>query len=1098
MNFTMFIHQKKLLTIINKFLWRKIFNQSSLFLVWEKSIQGEYQKLHYQLICLMMIFGLSGNVIAAEKSDKVFFNIPRQRADLSLISFAEQADVTLLFPMDKVQGKDTNSVIGKYSIMDALVSLLKNTGLKTKTDESGQLSILIDPNFERNKDMVDYKKNRVASAVLAVLGAVAVAPQVQAEDTSKAKEVEVIEVRGIRGSLARAMDVKREAGGVVDSISAEDIGKFPDTNVAESLQRITGVSIDRSGGEGQMITVRGFGPQFNTVLVNGRQIASENASRAFSFDTVASEMVSSLDVHKTSTATMQSGGVGSTVNISTAKPFAIGGFKFAGSVKGVYDGNSKETTPQVSALISNTFNDEAFGVLFAVSHQERETRLNQAQTDGWLENVGIPNPKTQTGEDYSGNIFSARNYDHKVTFENRTRTNANLVLQYAPTDNLIITADALYSDFDIETNATSYGHWFTAPNIENAVVDENGTVVDMYQEIGLATDFHAKKFDRLTESKSFGLNIDWDVNDNLNMQFDLSTSNATRDENNGRGDQLSLIGYANRVRFSIDDNILPLASDFASADASIYSGQQELDNLAYDPAVTPDGVADFYDTANSKAHVMLRRGWAVEDDLTQLRWNNVWSTDGDTGLTAVKFGAMYSSETKNLDRWDNEGAGIHCVYCGYPDTPDMADFDQYVFDAGSNFLGDVSGSGRMPTSWLAHDGEANFAYLESYYASANADTISFDAVKRDNSFEISEDVYSFYLELDFEGELAGMLISSTAGFRYESTSTDVQGTTAPVTGLTILDKTEMLAQFGAPESFTQSTSYAEILPNFSVKLEITDELVARVAASKTLTRPTLGSMSPVTVITTTRQGGNLNSASGNPALVPFSSDNLDLSLEWYYDDASYVSAGYFRKHVANFIVNSQEPKTFTLESGGLLTDPSTGSNPDAPDADDEVAVFTNTLPNNGESAIVDGWELAAQHTFDSGFGFLANATLVDSNAELDPSDITQVFALTGLSDSLNFVAFYENGPFQGRIAYNWRDSFLQSLTQSNGDGVTIVEEYYQVDASASYDINDNLTVFVEGINLTEEYIHKRGRFANQLLLIEDSGRRFSFGVRGSF
>ncbi|PAJ72140.1 TonB-dependent receptor [Pseudoalteromonas sp. NBT06-2] len=1094
----MFSHQKKLLKTHIKFLWRKIFNHSSLFLVWRKTIQGEYQRLQNRLFCLMMIISLNGNVIATEKRDKVIFNIPRQRADLSLINFAEQADVTLLFPMDKVQGKQTNSVIGEYSIMNALVKLLKNSGLKTKIDESGQLSILIDPSFERNKNMVDYNKNKVASAVLAVLGTVAVSQPVLAEETKKAKEVEVIQVTGIRGSLARAMDVKRDASGVVDSISAEDIGKFPDTNLAESLQRISGVSIDRSGGEGQMITVRGFGPQFNTVLVNGRKIASENASRAFSFDTIASEMVKSLDVHKTSSATVQSGGVGSTVNINTARPFAIDGFKVAGSVKAVVDGNSEKTTPQVSALISNTFNDDTLGVLLALSYQERETRLNQAQTDGWLENVGIPDPKTQSGENYSGNIFSARNYDHKVTFENRTRTNANLVLQYAPLDNLIVTADVLYSDFDIETNATSYGHWFTAPNVENAVVDENGTVIDMYQEIGLATDFHAKKFDRLTSSSSFGLNFNWDINDNLNMQFDLSTSKATRDENNGRGDQLSLIGYANRVRFEIDNNILPLSSNFTSADSSIYSGQQELDGVAYDPTVSPAGVSDFYDTTNSKAHVMLRRGWAVEDDLTQLRWNAIWSTDGDTGLTAVKFGAMYSSETKSLDRWDNEGAGIHCTYCGYPDTPDMSGFEQYIFDAGSDFLSDVSGSGRMPTSWLAHDGEANFAYLEQYYASVNSGTISFDAAKRDNSFEISEDIYSFYLELDFEGELAGMLISSTAGFRYESTSTDVQGTTAPVTALTILDKTEMLAQFGSPELFTQSTSYDEILPNFSVKLEMTDDLIARVAASKTLTRPTLSSMSPVTVITTTRQGGNLNSASGNPALVPFSSDNLDLSLEWYYDEASYLSAGYFRKHVANFIVNSQEPKTFELQSGGLLTDPSTGSTPDAPDADDEVAVFTNTLPNNGESAIVDGWEIAAQHTFNSGFGLLANVTLVNSNAELDPRDITQVFALTGLSDSLNLVTFYENGPFQGRIAYNWRDSFLQSLSQNNGDGVTIVEEYYQIDASASYDVTENLTVFVEGINLTEEYIHKRGRFTNQLLLIEDSGRRFGIGIRSSF
>jgi outer membrane receptor protein involved in Fe transport len=140
-----------------------------------------------------------------------------------------------------------------------------------------------------------------------------------------------------------------------------------------------------------------------------------------------------------------------------------------------------------------------------------------------------------------------------------------------------------------------------------------------------------------------------------------------------------------------------------------------------------------------------------------------------------------------------------------------------------------------------------------------------------------------------------------------------------------------------------------------------------------------------------------------------------------------------------------------------------------------------------------------QHTFsDTGFGFIANATIVDSDAELDPADISQVFALPGLSDSYNLVGFYEDGPFQMRIAYNWRDRFLQSLTQSNGDGVTFVEDYAQIDVSGSYDLTDNISVFFEGINLTEEFVHKRGRFANQLLLVEDSGRRFALGVRGNF
>ncbi|MBJ2129150.1 TonB-dependent receptor [Alteromonas sp. IB21] len=967
-----------------------------------------------------------------------------------------------------------------------------------------------------------YRKTKLACSVAAVLASAISANSAFAQDAQPNNDVEVIEVSGIRSSVAKSMDVKRSSAGVVDAISAEDIGDFPDTNLAESLQRITGVSIDRSGGEGQLITVRGFGPQFNTVLVNGRQMASENDSRAFSFDTIASELVSSLDVHKTSTATMQSGGVGSTININTARPFALNGFKMAGSVKGVYDENSEETTPQFSGLISNTFNDDTFGVLLAVSHQERETRLNQAQMDGWLENVGVPNPVTQSGEAWTGNVFSPRNYDHKVTFEERTRTNANLVFQYAPNDQLVVTADALYSDFDVESEATSYGHWFTAPNLQGVgddgslfdengnrrspTVDANGTIVDLYQEVGLATDMHAKTFDRLTDTYAIGLNFDYQYSDNLNLSFDLSHSEAEREANNGGGDQLSLIGYANRVRFQVDDNILPVASMFASPNGNIYSGQQELDGAIvtgpdgfpiYNPALTPDGVSNHLDEANSRAHVMLRRGWAVEDEVSQLRFDGEYVTDG-SGLTEIRFGAQYSTETKSLTRWDNEGVGIHCTYCGYPDLPEIPAGSQYVFDAGSDFLSDVSGSGRMPTSWLAHDGEANFAFLESYYQSVNGESISFDAVRRNNSFEVEEDILSTYIEFDFEGEVADMFLSATAGVRYESTDVTVNGTQAPITGLTILDQTEMLAGFGDAQSIATESDYDVLLPNFSVRLEITDDLIARFAASSTITRPTLNSMSPVTVITTTRQGGDLTSTSGNPALEPFKSDNLDLSLEYYYDEASYASIGYFRKLVSNFIVNSQEDKTFELADGSLLTDPSTGANASAPDAGDAVAVFTNTLPNNGEDATVDGFELALQHTFDNGFGVLANGTIVDSDAELDPFDINQVFALTGLSDSYNLVAFYETDDYQIRLAYNWRDEFVQSLTQGQGDGPTIVESYQQLDISGSYSVTDNVEIFFEGINLTEEFVHKRGRFSNHLLLVEDSGRRWAFGVRGNF
>ena len=198
-----------------------------MFYVWRKSMHAEYRKLRVGFIYVVMISSIPNWVVAAERTEKVTFYIPRQRADLALIRFAEQADITLLFPMDKMEGKQVNPVSGEYSVMDALNMLLKDTGLKTDISDSGQLSILIDPSFERKNNMANYKKSKVSSAVLAVLGTVAAIPS-HADTESNVEETEVIEVRGIRGALGRAMDAKREAGGVVDSISAEDILEFQD------------------------------------------------------------------------------------------------------------------------------------------------------------------------------------------------------------------------------------------------------------------------------------------------------------------------------------------------------------------------------------------------------------------------------------------------------------------------------------------------------------------------------------------------------------------------------------------------------------------------------------------------------------------------------------------------------------------------------------------------------------------------------------------------------------------------------------------------------------------------------------------------------
>ena len=237
------------------------------------------------------------------------------------------------------------------------------------------------------------------AASLASLNAVAQ----EADTTEEEARQDVVVVTGIRGSLTDAADIKRNADGVVDAISAEDIGKFPDTNLAESLQRITGVSIDRTNGEGNQISVRGFGPSFNLVTLNGRQMPGasspkqENADsqlqpRSFNFAEISADSVAGVEVYKTTRVDLPSGGIGATVNVKTAKPLELEPFVAAGSIKAQMDTSNEagdDITPEVSGIISKTWelnNGGEFGLMFNGSYSERDSREEIVSTDGWLRN----------------------------------------------------------------------------------------------------------------------------------------------------------------------------------------------------------------------------------------------------------------------------------------------------------------------------------------------------------------------------------------------------------------------------------------------------------------------------------------------------------------------------------------------------------------------------------------------------------------------------------------------------------------------------------------------------------------------------------------
>lgn len=898
------------------------------------------------------------------------------------------------------------------------------------------------------------------------------------------KDMEVIQVIGIKGSLQRSISMKRESLQIVDSISAEDIGQFPDSNLAESLQRISGVAIDRSGGEGQSITVRGFGPEFNTVLLNGRRVASDTGARSFNFDVLPAELVSSVDVYKSQPANIDEGGIGSTIVMHTPRPLNYDGFKAVTSVKGVYEDLSGEVSPQLFGMVSDTFADNTFGVLFSVSHQRRKNEIERILTDGYMvlnrdDMTNISADLAAQGYSADDQFFFPQNLNISPVNEDRKRTTINTTLQYAPKSNLEFTLDGMYSKFDVEADTTNVGLFFTPSLISDASFDENGVATSVTENRNL--DATRATLSRPSELYSVGFNADWWINENFNLAFDTSWSKA--ESGGAEGTNVSVMGIA--------------------------IAEQNFNSIDYDAQGLPTlyGVSDaaLLDPSMARAHFnMLGSGGGpfgggqdFSDEILQQRIDARW-TPYFGNLNEVAFGVQYSKQKQAVTIRVTDPQ-VTCAYCGFAvDVPDSLFSETGI---GSDYLGGISG---LPSRWLTFDIDEAIAYLESDEAMAAADaannappgtmaallasTNGFGIAVQPNSSRVEEEIISSYLNFGFGGYWGSMGWNWNVGARYVHTETTAKGVSQVMVDMVRAAADLYTAIFDGEAAVEQTNKYDYFLPTTDFRLNLTDDLIARMAWSRTLTRPPLGNLSPRTTIGSTRPG-NLSASSGNPDLKPFISDNIDVSLEWYFQESSYLTVGYFRKDVKNFLVSTVEDRAFPiLDSENLFNgDP----------------IFEVSLVDNMEKAAVDGFEIGAQYTFDSlpgfwsGFGVTGNATIVDSNAELNVEDTTQTFALVGLGNTYNVIGFYDKDGFQARVAWNRRDRFLQNARGFGGEP-TYVQDYEQVDVRVSYDVTESIQVYAEGINITDEKTKKVGRYDNEILLYERTGPRYTVGITASF
>ncbi|WP_304635171.1 TonB-dependent receptor [Pseudoalteromonas sp.] len=977
-----------------------------------------------------------------------------------------------------------------------------------------------------------FKKKQLAISLSMAMGLSALVPHSAAaeEKSEKASDIEVIQVSGIRGSLVKSMDIKRQSAGVVDAITSEDIGKFPDTNLAESLQRITGVSIDRSNGEGSKITVRGFGPEFNLVTLNNRQMPT-TGGRSFDFGDIATESVSGVEVYKTARSDIPSGGIGATVNITTAKPLSNPGLKASIGAKAVHD-TSNETgdniTPEVSGIYSNTFNDDRFGVLISGSVQERNNREQSMAVDNWIPNVDISSSPdlalTDNNQRADGATWYPQNAGYAFSDNTRKRTNGQLVLQYAPTDRITATLDYTYSKLEFEKDGRSFGVWFNnGGNVSSANINENGTYTKV-TEIGGDYSTNLNRGATENENKSLGLNIDWQVTDNLNIEFDAHNSSA---ESAGVGlghDAFMIIGntscsWCENPTVNIDEKMADFSQgEIPLIDMTLTNGQAEL---------LPSDMGTLFAGVNKDTNT---------NDLDQYQLKGTWYNENTGALSSINFGV---SHTKVDFRTTTAYSG-QLAAGWWLNSADWYDDSMFTRVDSSGLLDGFSGGGS--DKLLNYYYDADFDEIVAIAESINCDhpdggigACSWPAEVNgkvqagpiDDDHRVSEETTAFYAQANFETEFNGMPINITAGLRYESTDVTANSLERPAVAMEWVNGNEWSYIYADERTFSNGEgSTKEFLPNIDMNIEVVEDVIARFSYSRTLARPPVGALRSTTSFLGNPKVGQRKVAVGNPNLKPYTADNIDLSLEYYYGEGSYVSAGYYRKQVDNFLVNIT-----TEETIDGITDPFIGDRaeqaredlaaageqpsdqaihdkinenqgteegtPIVGNSTDPLANFFVSRDNNVETANLWGWELAAQHMFgETGFGIAANATFVFGDVEADRDAIGYQFALPGLSDSANFSAIYDLNGLSARISYNWRDEFLTGFDQHSSPVFT--ESYGQWDINVNYAVNEKLTVFVEGLNLTDETQRTYVRYSEQLLRANQYGARYNIGFRYSF
>ncbi|MFL6547567.1 MAG: TonB-dependent receptor [Povalibacter sp.] len=1046
-------------------------------------------------------------------------------------------------------------------------------------------------------------------------GAVLARPAFADLATTDDEVLEEVIVVGLKASLTASMNVKRDATGVVDAITAEDIGKFPDTNLSEALQRITGIAIDRRNGEGATVTARGFGPQFNLVTLNGRQMPTADAyaglgagtvapnGRSFNFANLAADGVSAVDVYKTGRADTSSGGIGATVDIRTVRPFDHDGTVMTFGAKGLVDPNVEagdSITPALSGIFSYADDTNTWGVSLNASYQKRDSvavgsTVLDWQIARWPGNAsdvkaahGVPlyvnnnDTPADAADDFvdatlvnapaAGQLYGIPT-DIRYYFADRTneRVNGQLTVQFAPIDSVTLTADYSYALSNLSEDRGEQTIWMLQNGFHSIEFDTNeavATPVVLKEYTGAGKDFAFEQDHREQQNdlSSLGFNAVWDT-DRVRVAFDFHDSHARslpNDPLTGAGE--TAFDFAAKTPTTGNCSRPNICTNFWTQEFRFNEGLPIAIGTLYptntEAFANTNGNADYSFDESSLGSQVLRTDYVEQrTDLQQARLDGAIEFDQGRlqfGFENRELKSHFdgSAGYMSLGDWNVSDAG---------QVPTMVEL-LHSFSIADVFH-DFSAQGMANSSWKGNANTlAQWALTPTArggggYGDWDEDSIPDGQLtrnpvhRRDNI--VSESTQAVYVQFVWHRTLGSMPSNLRAGLRGEQTHSVSTANILIPDALVWLDGKSFRPRLSSErQAYSEKNDYQHVLPSIDFDLGLTDTIKARASWSKTIAQPDYALLVA---------GANLGGASGstlngfqasafaqNPRLVPIESENLDLSLEWYFADNAYLSATYWSKHVDNYFgtgvfdeslfgirdetagpraraafselqrrgLSTDDAALFTMiamtEHSGGFTDSNgvfwpggaaaydgTSAQQAAfaaafdilPAPDDPDYVFGVSRPINNRPEDIHGWEFGSQYFLgNSGFGAIANYTRVSGGTSYDDLGEPNVdqYPLSGLSDSANLILIYDKHAVTVRVAYNWRDQFIQS---GAGGNPIYIEAYDQIDMEVGYNFSDHLSASFDAINLTGENSRSHGRSVKQMWSLEDQEPRYAFGVR---